>query len=79
MTSIRLSRSMNQERTRCYQDLLYPDFPDVEAQVTAAHQKHAVHQEFLRRVLDRDCTPMAFDHPRNGGVVIRETPAQSRG
>jgi hypothetical protein len=76
MTSIRLGRSINEERTRGYQYLLYTEFPDVETLVT--YQKHPVHQEFLRWVLDRNCTPLAFDYPLDDGTVILETPAQAR-
>jgi hypothetical protein len=76
MTSIRLGRSLNEERTRGYQYLLYTEFPDVETLVT--YQKHPVHQEFLRWVLDRDCTPLAFDYHLDRSTVILETPAQSR-
>ncbi len=76
MTSIRLGRSINEERTRGYQYLLYMEFPDTETLVT--YQKHPVHQEFLRWVLDRKCTPLAFDYPLDDTTVILEAPAQSR-
>ncbi|MCU1614214.1 MAG: hypothetical protein JWO98_1754 [Frankiales bacterium] len=76
MTSIRLGRSFNEERTRGYQYLLYTEFPDVETLVT--YQQHPVHQRFLRWVLDRDCTPLAFDYLLDETTVILETPAPSR-
>jgi hypothetical protein len=76
MTSIRLGRSINEERTRGYQYLLYTEFPDVDTLV--AYQRHPVHQEFLRWVLDRDCTPLAFDYPLDDTTVILETPAPGR-
>ena len=76
MTSIRFGRSMSEERTRGYQYLLYTEFPDVDALVT--YQRHPVHQEFLRWILDRDCTPLAFDYPLDGTTVILETPARGR-
>lgn len=77
MTAIRLGRSINEERTRGYQYLLYTEFPDVGTLVT--YQKHPVHQEFLRWVLDRDCTPLAFDYPLDDRTVILGTPAPSNG
>jgi stress responsive alpha/beta barrel protein len=76
MTSIRLGRSINEERTRGYQYLLYTEFPDVDALVT--YQKHPVHQEFLRWVLDRNCTPLAFDYHLDEQTVVFESPALSR-
>jgi hypothetical protein len=77
MTAIRLGRSINEARTRGYQYLLYTEFPDVEALVT--YQKHPVHQEFLRWVLDRDCTPLAFDYPLDESTVILGEPVPGRG
>jgi hypothetical protein len=75
MTAIRLGRSINEERTRGYQYLLYTEFPDVETLVT--YQKHPVHQVFLRWVLDRNCTPLAFDYYLDESTVILETAASS--
>jgi hypothetical protein len=77
MTAIRLGRSINEDRTRGYQYLLYTEFPDVETLVT--YQKHPVHQVFLRWVLDRDCTPLAFDYPLDPTTVILDGPVPSRG
>ena len=68
MTAIRLGRSLTEERTRGYQYLLYTEFPDVEALVT--YQKHPVHQYFLQWVLDRRCTPLAFDYHLDEQTVI---------
>lgn len=68
MTSLRLGRSLNEERTRGYQYLLYTEFPD-DAALTA-YQQHPVHQRFLRWVLERDCTPLAFDYVLDGSTVI---------
>jgi hypothetical protein len=76
MTSIRLGRSINEERTRGYQYLLYTEFPDVETLVT--YQKHPVHQEFLRWVLDRNCTPLAFDYHLDEQTVVFESPGLGR-
>jgi hypothetical protein len=72
MTAIRLGRSFNEERTRGYQYLLYTEFPDQAALV--AYQQHPVHQQFLRWVLDRDCTPLAFDYDLDDATVIMGSP-----
>ena len=76
MTSIRLGRSINEERTRGYQYLLYTEFADEVALKT--YQQHPVHQEFLRWVIDHDCTPLAFDYPLDDTTVILEPPAPGR-
>ena len=68
MTAVRLGRSINDERTRGHQFLLYTEFPDVPALV--AYQQHPVHQEFLRWVLERQCTPLAFDYPLDETTVV---------
>jgi hypothetical protein len=72
MTAVRLGRSIDEQRTRGYQYLLYTEFPDVETLVS--YQKHPVHQEFLRWVLDRDCTPLAFDYLLDETTVILGAP-----
>jgi hypothetical protein len=77
MTSVRLGRSINEERTRGYQYLLYTEFPDVETLVS--YQKHPVHQRFLRWVLDRDCTPLAFDYHLDESTVILDPAPAGRG
>jgi hypothetical protein len=77
MTSIRLGRAINDERTRGYQYLLYMEFPDAEALVT--YQNHPVHQFFLRWVLERACTPLAFDYLLDETTVILGAPTSPRG
>jgi hypothetical protein len=77
MTAIRLGRSIDEARTRGFQYLLYTEFPDV--QTLRTYQQHPVHQEFLRWVLDRDCTPLAFDYPLDDSTVILGTPGPDRG
>ena len=66
--TIRLGPSINTERTRGYQYLLYTEFADLEALVR--YQKHPVHQMFLKWVLDRDCTPLAFDYYADKDTVV---------
>jgi Glu-tRNA(Gln) amidotransferase subunit E-like FAD-binding protein len=65
---IRLGASINVERTRGYQYLLYIEVTDEAALVK--YQKHPVHQAFLRWVLDRECTPLAFDYHLDDKTII---------
>jgi len=58
--AIRFGRDLTGERTRGYQYLLYTEFDDDAA--LAAYQQHPVHQHFLSWVMDRSCTPLAFDY-----------------
>ncbi|HWB67824.1 MAG TPA: Dabb family protein [Mycobacteriales bacterium] len=69
---IRLGASINTERTRGYQYLLYMEVADVDALV--AYQQHPVHQQFLKWVLDRECTPLAFDYYLDRDTVIWPEP-----
>lgn len=57
---IRFGPSVNVERTRGYQYLLYTEFGDLDALVR--YQQHPVHKKFLKWVLDRECTALAFDY-----------------
>jgi hypothetical protein len=68
MTALRLGPSINAERTRGYQYLLFTEFPDETALTT--YQKHPVHQAFLAWVLERQCTPLAFDYYLDDSTVI---------
>jgi hypothetical protein len=65
---IRLGTSINTERTRGYQYLLYIEVADEDALVT--YQRHPVHQRFLKWVLERDCTPLAFDYHLDTDTVV---------
>jgi hypothetical protein len=65
---IRLGRSINTERTRGYQYLLYMEVEDEKALVT--YQQHPVHQLFLRWVIERQCTPLAFDYYLDESTVV---------
>jgi len=65
---LRLGPSINTERTRGYQYLLYMELADEAALV--AYQQHPVHQVFLKWVLDHDCTPLAFDYYLTDDTVV---------
>lgn len=68
MSALRLGPSIDVERTRGYQYLMYSEFPNVEALV--AYQQHPVHQQFLQWVMERDCTPLAFDYVIDGKTDV---------
>jgi hypothetical protein len=65
---IRFGSPVNTERTRGYQYLLYTEFESLDALVS--YQQHPVHQKFLKWVLDRDCTPLAFDYYLDEETVV---------
>lgn len=66
--AIRLGPSINNERTRGHQYLLYTEFTDEDALVR--YQKHPVHQNFLTWVIDRKCAPIAFDYHLDANTTI---------
>ena len=66
--TIRIGESINTERTRGYQYLLFMEVKDVDALVR--YQQHPVHKKFLQWVLDRDCTPLAFDYYLTEETVV---------
>ena len=66
--AIRIGPSINTERTRGYQYLLYMEVADVDALVR--YQKHPVHQQFLAWVLERQCAPLAFDYFLDETTVV---------
>ena len=66
--AIRLGPSFNTDRTRGYQYLLYMELADLDALVR--YQKHPVHQQFLKWVLDHDCEPLAFDYYLDEETVV---------
>lgn len=65
---MRLGPSINSERTRGYQYLLFMEVADQAALI--AYQQHPVHQQFLRWVMERDCTPLAFDYFLDAQTVV---------
>jgi hypothetical protein len=65
--AIRLGASINTERTRGYQYLLYMEVSDEEA--LRAYQRHPVHQEFAAWVAEKGGTPLAFDYHLDASTV----------
>jgi len=68
MTRCRFGTDLTGARTRGYPYLLYTEFPSVE--VLKEYQAHPVHQQFLAWIVERDCTPLAFDYYLDGQTVL---------
>ena len=68
MTKCRFGTDLTGARTRGYNYLLYTEFPDVETM--NAYRAHPVHLEFLDWLVERDCTPLAFDYHLDGSTVL---------
>src|SRR5262249_14896246 len=60
MTKCRFGTDLTGARTRGYNYLLYTEFPD--AATLNEYRAHPVHQRFLDWLIERDCTPLAFDY-----------------
>jgi hypothetical protein len=68
MTKCRFGADLTGARTRGYGHLLYTEFPDVATM--EEYRAHPVHQRFLQWLIDRDCTPLAFDYHLDPGTVL---------
>jgi len=68
MTRCRFGTDLTGARTRGYPYLLCTEFPSVE--VLKEYQAHPVHQQFLAWIVERDCTPLAFDYYLDGQTVL---------
>ena len=60
MTKCRFGTDLTGARTRGYNYLLYTEFPDVATM--NEYRAHPVHLRFLDWLVERDCTPLAFDY-----------------
>lgn len=58
--ALRFGRDLTGQRTRGHQYLLYTEFDDADALHT--YQQHPIHLDFLAWVMERSCTPLAFDY-----------------
>ncbi len=68
MTRLRFGADLTGTRTRGYSRLLYMEFagqPELKQ-----YQQHPVHQAFHRWVMERECTPLAFDYYIDGDTVL---------
>jgi hypothetical protein len=68
MDKCRFGTDLTGQRTRGYTQLLYTEFADVET--LGRYQAHPVHQQFLSWIMERDCTPLAFDYHLEEGTVL---------
>jgi stress responsive alpha/beta barrel protein len=68
MTRCRFGTDLTGVRTRGYGYLLYTEFPDVTAM--EAYRAHPVHQRFLDWLIERNCTPLAFDYELDGQTIL---------
>jgi hypothetical protein len=68
MSKCRFGTDLTGARTRGYSQLLYTEFPDAET--LRRYQDHPVHQQFLHWVMERDCTPLAFDYHLDTETVL---------
>ena len=60
MTKCRFGTDITGARTRGYGYLLYTEFPDTDT--LDRYRAHPVHQRFNSWIVDRECTPLAFDY-----------------
>jgi hypothetical protein len=72
MTKCRFGPDLTGERTRGYGYLLYTEFPDTET--LRRYQDHPVHVAFRDWIVERDCTPLAFDYYLDETTVLAAEP-----
>ncbi len=72
MTRCRLGTDLTGARNRGYTYLLYTEFPDVAAM--NAYRAHPVHVKFMDWLVERDCTPLAFDYVLDEETVFMPEP-----
>ncbi len=68
MNQLRFGEDLTGARTRGYSRLLYMEFDDVDA--LKRYQQHPVHQSFNRWIVERECTPLAFDYFIDGDTDL---------
>jgi hypothetical protein len=68
MTKCRFGTDLTGARTRGYGYLLYTEFPDTEA--LNEYRAHPVHLAFLDWLVERDCTPLAFDYLLDENTIL---------
>jgi Stress responsive A/B Barrel Domain len=73
MTKCRFGTDLTGERNRGYAYLLYTEFPGTET--LRRYQDHPVHVAFRNWIMERDCTPLAFDYYLDEGTVLMAEPA----
>jgi hypothetical protein len=68
MTKCRLGTDLTGARNRGFGYLLYTEFPDVETMNT--YRAHPAHVRFNDWLIERDCTPLAFDYLLDEHAVL---------
>jgi hypothetical protein len=68
MTKCRLGGDLTGARTQGYGYLLYTEFSDVETM--NAYRAHPAHVRFNNWLIERDCTPLAFDYLLDDHTVL---------
>ena len=68
ISKLRFGTDLSGARTNGYSQLLYMEFAGADE--LKAYQQHPVHQVFLRWVMDRRCTPLAFDYFLDNETVL---------
>jgi len=77
MSKCRFGTDLTGARTRGYNYLLYTEFPDVATM--NEYRAHPVHQRFLDWLIERDCTPLAFDYLLDDRTVLMTEEHQPAG
>ena len=68
ISRLRFGADLTGARTRGYSRLLYMEFAGTDE--LERYQRHPVHQAFHRWVMDRSCTPLAFDYFLDEDTVL---------
>jgi len=76
MTRCRFGTDLTGERNRGYGYLLYTEFPDPET--LRRYQDHPVHVAFRDWIMERGCTPLAFDYFLDEDTVLMSEPGAAR-
>ncbi len=77
MTKCRFGTDLTRERNRGYEYLLYTEFagPDTLRE----YQDQPVHVRFRDWILERQCTPLAFDYYLDDSTVLKAEPDPAAG
>ena len=68
MSRLRFGADLSGARTNGYSRLLYMEFAGPDE--LKRYQQHPVHQAFHRWILERQCTPLAFDYFIDENTVL---------
>jgi hypothetical protein len=72
-----IGTDLTRERNRGYEYLLYTEFPDTNT--LREYQDHPVHVRFRDWIVERGCTPLAFDYYLDDGTVLMAGPDPAAG